>query len=315
MRQGIATGILVLSALVSTQAQGQLVDCTIVEDRWIKTDESTPLAEWIGIYEQAHYDSNCDFGVVEGIGLDIIAVELGPVRRAYEQGGDDGAHRGLLERIDALQEYGTHWQLSFLRGELFRKLRDVTGALKAYQDALALVDDEELTAVVPAREQILLLRDRLDEVAVIAAQTSPSSVNLPATRSGELISQYSFETRGIMRKEVTIPIQFVYAKDVMTEAGRVSFRDSLKTLNAQGSPNISVIGHTDPDGSAEFNMQLSIDRANAVRSELIAQGYPGAITIVGKGEDDPFRFDDPGLYSLEQRNQSHRRVEFVQQKN
>ena len=236
MRQGIATGILVLSALVSTQAQGQLVDCTIVEDRWIKADESTPLAEWIKIYEQAHHGSNCDVGVVEGIGLDIIALELEPIRRAYEQGGDDGTHRDLLARLDALQEYGMHWQLSFLRGELFRKLRDVTGALKAYQDALALVDDEELTAVVPAREQIMLLRDRLDEVAVVAVQVSPSSVKLPTTRSGELISQYSFETRGVIRVDVLLPIQFVYAKDVMTEAGHASFRDALETLNAQGSP-------------------------------------------------------------------------------
>ena len=45
----------------------------------------------------------------------------------------------------------------------------------------------------------------------------------------------------------------------------------------------------------------------------MALGYPGAITVVGKGEDEPFRFDDPGLYSLEVRHQAHRRVELVLQ--
>ena len=169
--------------------------------------------------------------------------------------------------------------------------------------------------MAPAREQILLLRDRLDEVTVVAAQVLSSGVELPKTRSGELISQYSFATRGIIRKKALVPIQFVFAKDVMTEAGRASFQDALETLNAQGNPDITVIGHTDPAGPTDYNTRLSIDRANAVRPELIAQNYPGAIRIAGKGDDEPLRFPDPGLYSLEIRNQANRRVEFVLEDN
>ena len=302
---------LVLAAFSFTQAHADLVDCMIVEDRWGETDSSTTLAEQIEIYELAHYDSNCDGGVVERIGLEIIGMELERIQEVYEMVDDDDSLRSLLDRLNALQEYGSHWQLSFLSGELSRKLRDVAGAVESYQYALALVDDEELTPVAPTREQILLLRDRLDEVSVVAAQVLDSGVVLPKTRSGELISQYSFATRGIKRKKALVPIQFVFAKDVMTEAGRASFQDVLKTLNAQGNPDITVIGHTDPDGPTDYNMRLSIDRANAVRSELIAQNYPGAIRIVGKGEDEPLRFPDPGLYSLDVRNQANRRVEFV----
>ena len=313
MRAGAAAGAVALASLLAGRAGAGLIDCAAVVDRWNGAGKAAPVAEWIEIYEQAHYDSDCEGPVVERIGLEIIGRELGPVRRAYERGGGDDALRAVRDRLDALQEFGSHWRLSFLRGEVSRRLRDVPGALRAYQGALALVDDEELTAVAPTRDEVLLLRDRLDETAVVAAQVLPSGVALPATRSGELISQYSFATRGFTRKKVLVPIQFVYAKDVMTESGRASFRDAYETLSAQGSPAITVIGHTDPVGSAEYNRRLSLDRANAVRSALTALGYPGAITVDGKGEDEPFRFDDPGLYSLEVRHQAHRRVELVLQ--
>lgn len=315
MRMGVASGILMMSLLACTQVQAGLVECAVVEDRWRQTGETAPLADWIEIYQQAYYDSTCDGGVVEQIGLRIIGRELAPIQAAWLRGGSEGSPRRLLERLDRLREFGGHWRLSFLRGEMLRELSDVPGALEAYRDALVLVDDEELTPTAPEWQEVALLRNRLDEAALVAAQVSPSSLKLPLTRSGALVSQYGFETRGFRRQKVLVPIQFVYARDVMNEAGRVSFQDAFDALNAQGSPDITVIGHTDPVGSSEYNMQLSLDRANAVRSELIALNYVGNIEIVGKGEEEPFRFDDPGLYSVETRHQAHRRVELELQGN
>ena len=304
-------GILLTIGLVSAAADAQLIDCEQVQTRWRNATGHTSFAEWAEIYDQAHNESDCDGDVVERIGLDVIAKELEPIHRAYEAGGEGDTLRGLLDRLDVLQGFGSHWQVSFLRGEMHRRLRDPARALEAYRDSLGLVDDEELTVTAPPVESIALLRDRLDETAVIAAQLDPSAIKLSVTRSGALISQYSFTTRGYTRKKSLVPIQFAYAKDTMTESGRDSFEDALQTLAGQGSPDIRVVGHTDPVGSAAYNEKLSIERACAVRQALLTEQYPGDVEAVGMGESEPFQFDDPGLYSEELRHQAHRRVELI----
>ena len=72
-----------------------------------------------------------------------------------------------------------------------------------------------------------------------------------------------------------------------------------------------MVGHTDPVGSAAYNRKLSVERACAVRRALLAERYQGDVDAVGMGESEPFRFDDPGLYSEGHRHQAHRRVELI----
>ena len=302
-----------VAGVASTSANAELISCEQVHRQWQQTTGDTPFEEWAAVYEQAFNDSDCDGEVVAQIGLDILRVELEPIQMAYDADGSGVALPGLLNRLDRLQEYGSHWQLSFLRGEIYRKLRNPARALTAYRDALALVDDEELTVIPPPIEEIALLRDRLDEVVVIVAQIDPAAIRLPVTRNGELISQYSFATRGLKRRKSLVPILFEFAKDTMTHVGRGTFRDALETLERQGSPDITVVGHTDPIGSAEYNMGLSAMRAAAVKRELWEQNYGGDVKTVGMGEKLPLLFDPPELYSEELRHQAHRRVELVLQ--
>jgi OmpA family len=53
-----------------------------------------------------------------------------------------------------------------------------------------------------------------------------------------------------------------------------------------GAAQIEVTGHTDTVGSAESNLELSRQRAQAVADELIRQGVPATdIATVGRGEE------------------------------
>lgn len=76
-----------------------------------------------------------------------------------------------------------------------------------------------------------------------------------------------------------------------------------------GTVNISATGHADRSGSEDYNMGLSLRRADAVREALIAGGVsPDAITVAGRGESEPAVPTPDGV-----KEQANRRVEVVLQ--
>jgi OOP family OmpA-OmpF porin len=84
----------------------------------------------------------------------------------------------------------------------------------------------------------------------------------------------------------------------------------LADAAAKGVPvNISAIGHADTAGPEDYNMALSLRRADSVREALIAGGAdPNAITVAGRGETElavPTPDNTP--------EQANRRVEIVLQ--
>ena len=301
----------IVTSVISAKVEAGLVRCEEVEVRWETLSKVGSYFELLEIYDQAYNESDCGSDVYARIGLAIIESQLVSISTAYLSATDQDALHELQARLDELQLYGSHWQLSFLRGEIARKLRAPTQALLEYREALALVEQKELTPVPPDYEQVALLRDRLDETSVIVAQLAPAKIKLPLNRSGELIGQYSFTTRGFARKKALVPIQFVFGKDEMTKPGLASFQDALVTLERQSSPNITVVGHTDPVGPTAYNKALSEKRAIAVKRKLEDRQYRGKVATMGMGEEEPFKFDDPQLYSEELRHQAHRRVELI----
>ncbi|MCI5095750.1 MAG: OmpA family protein [Rhodobacteraceae bacterium] len=71
--------------------------------------------------------------------------------------------------------------------------------------------------------------------------------------------------------------------------------------------NVQVIGHTDSDGEASYNVNLSVRRANAVADELQAGGVPYTrLRTIGRGEDEPIASN-----LTEEGKARNRRVEIV----
>ena len=89
---------------------------------------------------------------------------------------------------------------------------------------------------------------------------------------------------------VTLP------QDILFATGSSAVRPDLQrdlgavASNLQAYPNstIQVIGHTDSDGEAGFNQQLSESRANAVAGVLLNNGISNArVQAFGRGESQP----------------------------
>ncbi|UWQ90703.1 OmpA family protein [Aliisedimentitalea scapharcae] len=103
--------------------------------------------------------------------------------------------------------------------------------------------------------------------------------------------------------------------DLTFDTDSYAVRPVLKTdlskvaANLQRYPNstVQVIGHTDSDGEASYNLTLSQRRANAVADELQAGGVSYTrIRTSGRGEDEPVasNLDEAG-------KARNRRVEIV----
>ena len=83
---------------------------------------------------------------------------------------------------------------------------------------------------------------------------------------------------------------FDHDKSNLKEEGKVALHALDESIKARGANvvDIDVIGHTDSDGSEEYNMALSIRRAESVRDYMVGEGVDASIIDVsGEGETNP----------------------------
>lgn len=119
------------------------------------------------------------------------------------------------------------------------------------------------------------------------------------------------EGASVQRNANTIALTF--KSDVMFDVNSSTLKagayDEINrvanVLNQYPQTNLMISGHTDSTGSEQYNLQLSQQRADAVKNALIAQGVnPARMTTIGYGEGKPIA-DNGTQYG----RQLNRRVE------
>jgi outer membrane protein OmpA-like peptidoglycan-associated protein len=89
---------------------------------------------------------------------------------------------------------------------------------------------------------------------------------------------------------VSLPNDLTFATDsyAVSPAMQGDLRRVADSLVRYPNSLVQVVGHTDGDGSAEYNQGLSERRANAVADQVQAGGVPyNRLTTIGRGENDP----------------------------
>src|SRR3954471_7584673 len=86
-----------------------------------------------------------------------------------------------------------------------------------------------------------------------------------------------------------------------------TIKQAANAYKTKGNARITATGHTDKSGPENYNMALSLRRANAVKDALVREGVPAtAIAVIGRGEANPLVPTADGV-----REPQNRRVEIV----
>ena len=140
--------------------------------------------------------------------------------------------------------------------------------------------------------------------SVLSNQQIQQALQAPVTRS--------FTPRGLARRQagdsgqsVSLNIPFEHNSSALMPQASLQLKELELALTSTslGKDRFEVAGHTDAKGSAQYNKQLSLRRAEAVKRFLVAKGMDaGRLTTVGYGSDKLLAPDRP-------QDPSNRRVE------
>ena len=110
-----------------------------------------------------------------------------------------------------------------------------------------------------------------------------------------------------IKVEFNEKILFAFSKSDIGDSAKDNLNKLVAILNKYPNTNIEIQGHTDSRGTDEYNMGLSLRRANAVRDYLLSQGIVGTrMTTRGFGESAPAYSNDTPEGMAQ-----NRRVEFL----
>lgn len=78
---------------------------------------------------------------------------------------------------------------------------------------------------------------------------------------------------------------FDWDRSNLTPQALGTIKQAAQAYQQKGNARITATGHTDTSGSEQYNMALSLRRANAVKDALVREGVPAtAISVIGRGE-------------------------------
>ena len=110
-----------------------------------------------------------------------------------------------------------------------------------------------------------------------------------AISAGQFAGIYSRELlRGFEVLAVPLPINFYFGQARFTPAGEKAVEELADAAKQQNVDTMTLVGHTDPRGDHQYNVELSKRRAAVTRDYLLAHGVKARIVVDGKGPDQPF---------------------------
>lgn len=268
---------------------------------------------------------------VHGCAAAVAPQELHNARHAYTQASQGAAAHLAPAQLDTARQELERANMAFGSGADQAVVRDLA-YIAERQVAIAV----SAAALEQARRNVVQYEKRHDELQKqlqleteselerikreleaqkleIAREREAREARLSAERARaaalarlDEVARVKEEPRGIV---ITLAGTALFAagKHALLPLAKDKLREVAQALLERGESRILVEGHTDSAGSWSDNRELSMLRAQEVRSFLISQGIPTqSIHATGVGEDRPITSND----TAEGRS-INRRVEIV----
>ena len=241
----------------------------------------------------------------------LAALRLSTAQSLMARGRPVADYEHLLVDADAPDVL---WQAAATLAAVRFGERRFAEAAQAYDRGIEIIKNETLTPIAPARYDIEELVQRAGQARLLAANGAGGHGTFVMAakdqRDGTLGGFYSRSVRGIVTQAIPVPITFEYRTTAFTAIGQDAVRELTTVLKEQLPSRIVLIGHTDVRGTAEFNLKLSRDRAEAVAAFLQQNGVSVSIATEGKGANEPLQLSDSSGLSQDDIYALNRRVEW-----
>lgn len=133
------------------------------------------------------------------------------------------------------------------------------------------------------RRQVLL-----DKPYAAAGVESAGKLQAFGFEPAEIGTEFGAAIAALPRRPAAFTLYFKEGTDTLTSDSEAEIARVFRDISSRPDPEISAIGHTDALGTAQFNDQLSLQRAQRVRSELVQRGIPvDRIDVSGRGKREP----------------------------
>jgi len=257
-------------------------------DAVVTAVQSDKRAEVLRLYDVISADPACD-AAIRGWTATYLAREY--FRDAMDPVASVGARRRALDASLALE---THWRTMAELGRLEWTEKNYGAAAGHLAQALSEIaegnqDHDASSVEIERLRRLYTSALALDDDVVASAETG-----------SELFRSVY---RGFKVEETPLPITFVFDSTEFDPQGRIYADALLNHLLTHAPPRIELDGHTDPMGSEEYNLELSLARAEAVRQHLVNGGYRGEIVVRGFGEQ---KLPEPPVGVAEGSEEHHR---------
>lgn len=181
--------------------------------------------------------------------------------------------------------------------------------------SVALLKNFE-NVVASAREEAAAQARAGNTVAATApAPPSPSPPVSPTADAAPQVQALVSKPAEIASTEqspsatIPVPMTFVFDESTLTPDGEKTAKLLLDYVQLKKFKSISLTGHADERGTAEYNMDLSRKRLDTVAAYLRNGGYSGELNLIPEGATQPFTGIDRTKFSRDELMQLDRRVE------
>lgn len=147
--------------------------------------------------------------------------------------------------------------------------------------------DGHVGQVVVANEGGQQIMTEANQAVLVSGRKNPPSA--PTSLSSEEVRATFAEALAAQpRPPIKFILHFLQDSNELTGESRAVLPQIIQSIQARGSTDIFISGHTDTTGAQGYNHDLSLERAKVLAGILVANGaVPGNITVTSHGEGNP----------------------------